>query len=68
MMKVMKMTWSKHTSDWIKLCYDLLKVIFSLVVLGPIVTQKSVSLVFITIGLISSLALLGLAVYLRERG
>jgi hypothetical protein len=63
-----RIAWSKHTTDWVKLCYDFLKITVSLLVLGPIVTQKAVSPIFASVGLFLALAFFGLAVYLKERG
>lgn len=63
----MKITWSKHAEDWSKLCYDFVKIDVTLVILGPIVTQKPFRLDFFTIGCVSSLALFWLGLYFKEK-
>lgn len=64
----MRITWSKHSADWIRLCYDLLKITVSLVVLGPIVTQKALNMTYLVVGSAISLALFCFSIYIREKG
>ncbi len=57
----------RFTDDLVKLCYDLLKIAVSLLIIGPLVTQKALQLGYFIEGMFFSVAFLCLAIYLRSR-
>lgn len=64
----MKIIWSKHSEDWVKLSYDIVKIVLSLVIFGPLMTQQAVNPVYLAAGSLIVLAFITLAVYIKERG